>query len=140
MGFDMNLMLRRMWPFEKCTIGSLFIENLFFAFTLEPPWKDNQHEVSCIPQGKYRIQFYPWAKYNSGLFPTLMDVPGRSGIQIHRGNTAADTEGCILVARKRGEDCIEDSEAAIEDLYLKMVDAYSKGEEVWIEVTDLNIK
>ena len=26
-------------------------------FTLEPPWKNNQLNISCIPKGEYKVRF-----------------------------------------------------------------------------------
>lgn len=69
--------------------------------TMELPWDGNMPSVSCIPVGLYRCQ-----RHNSLDHPRtwqLMDVPGRTGILIHNGNTVEDSLGCIIVGMTAGE-------------------------------------
>jgi hypothetical protein len=62
--------------------------------TLELPWNGNQHNVSCIPEGKYEVsKIYSPTKGKCFL---LNSVPDRSEIMIHKGNFKDDTRGCIL--------------------------------------------
>lgn len=65
-------------------------------FTLEQPWRDNKHDVSCIPNGTYPCVL-AWSNRFKKLMPRLVNVPNREGILIHPGNFAGDTHGCILV-------------------------------------------
>lgn len=96
------------------TIGVLFRPQGKPFFTLEPPWLDNQNNVSCIPKGEYRFERY--------LSPTkgdcfiLHDVPGRTFILIHIGNYLKDTEGCILIGNHVSVDfkSIQESAKALE--------------------------
>lgn len=64
--------------------------------TLEPPYRS---KYSYIREGVYRMSVTYSPKFHRKL-PLLHDVPGRSGIRIHAGNTASDTHGCILVGKK----------------------------------------
>ena len=66
----------------------------FQCFTVERPWQDNRPMVSCIPEGDYRIVL---GRYHRGGYPAyeLREVPGRSQIKIHRGNTMENVKGCI---------------------------------------------
>jgi hypothetical protein len=41
-------------------------------------------------------------------------------VRIHSGNTADDTEGCILVGQTRGKDWIGRSRAAFDLLFAKL--------------------
>ena len=43
-------------------------------------------------------------QYNRGGYPAfeLFDVPGRSEIKIHIGNTSGDVSGCIAIGDKLG--------------------------------------
>jgi hypothetical protein len=65
-------------------------------FTLENPWQDNRPSVSCIPNGTYQVVL-AWSNRFNRLMPRLVNVPGRTGILIHPGNTIRDTSGCILI-------------------------------------------
>jgi hypothetical protein len=76
------------------TLGLLFIDNSFFCFTLEPPWRENK-EDSCIPSGVYNCR-----RYSSPKFPNTFEVknvPNRKSILFHSGNLDKDTLGCILL-------------------------------------------
>ncbi|CAJ0592281.1 unnamed protein product [Cylicocyclus nassatus] len=76
------------------TVGYIEHDGLFLAFTLEPS-KDNKKHP-CIPFGTFNImREYPSSKF--GMVPALMKVPYRTGILIHSGNVASQSQGCILV-------------------------------------------
>ena len=87
----------------QVTIGTLIIPGLGHLFTAEDAWNDNQRRVSCIPDGEYDV--VP-SRFNRGNYDAweIINVPGRSLIKIHRGNSDEHVQGCIVV----GEwlDCI----------------------------------
>ena len=70
--------------------GAIVPNGLQPISTLELGSLGNQRNISCIPQGLYHCMF-KGGKYH------VLNVPGRSGIEIHSGNTTRDTEGCILL-------------------------------------------
>jgi len=92
--------LKRVVGDNDRTFGVLSIKGLPLCVTIERPWLDNTVGKSCIPAGKYRV-----ARTDSHHFGStwqVKDVPGRSHILIHKGNTANDTEGCIIVGQRFG--------------------------------------
>lgn len=78
----------------------VFRSGTFTCDTLELPWKDNQHNISCIPAGTYVCSVSHMGTMNIDAY-LLAGVPNRGGIFIHPGNYAfgkqVDTEGCILI-------------------------------------------
>jgi hypothetical protein len=82
--------------------------------------------ATAIPMGRYsvRISFSP--KFQCEL-PEVLSVPNFTGIRIHPGNTAADTEGCVLVGRARGLDVILESRLAFVPLLKKIREALHTG-------------
>ena len=99
---------------EWATLGRLSIGGEAVCHTLERPWLENKRRVSCIPVGEYHGAVQHSPRFQAWL-PELLDVPGRDQILIHAGNTADDTEGCILVGLERHdhEDRIMQSRAAL---------------------------
>ncbi len=84
------------------TYGQLLdAEGKQIAVTLELPWRENRHGVSCIPAGVYPAHRRMSAKRKYELFE-LDTVPGRSNIEIHIGNLPSDSEGCILLGSAFG--------------------------------------
>ncbi len=92
---------------DQGTEGILSYLN-FFCYTLELPWKDNKRNLSCIPEGTYKVSTRYSPKY--GLVYHIKEVSNRSYILIHSGNYGGDitkglrshTSGCILLGKKRG--------------------------------------
>lgn len=98
-----NAILIRLAGLEKQTLGELMVYDAFGLIcsckTLELPWKWNQPNVSCIPDGCYVLKKRTSKKYGSHLkveTKSGCEVPGRSMILMHGGNYCRDTKGCIL--------------------------------------------
>lgn len=84
------------------TQGAITYKGKLLCLTLEPPWKNNERKVSCIPAGVYVCKQRKSEKAKGMTFE-VMNVPGRSSILFHPGNTVMDTEGCILVGMQVGD-------------------------------------
>ncbi len=86
---------------DKAIRGQLTIENICHdpIYTLENPKRDTNID-SCIPAGKYKC-----IPHNSTKYPDtyeILDVPERTAILLHWGNTEKDTLGCIILGEKLG--------------------------------------
>ena len=89
----MELVLQRAY-FKQGTNGTLFISDQFLCHTIELPWRNNQRNISCIPEGKYEVVTRFSKKFKHHLL--LKNVQGRSFILLHPANDAKrDLEGCI---------------------------------------------
>lgn len=94
----MTLDLIRVGQSEAGTFGVLRIGAVPFALTLEQPWRNNDTNISCVPPNEYICR-----RIHSNKFGETFEVQGverRSHILFHRGNTLADTQGCILVGEE----------------------------------------
>lgn len=132
----MKLRLERTWCTDKCTIGTLFVDGGFECYSLE----DVERKVkvfgeTAIPLGAYNLVVMPSHRFKRDL-PLLENVPGFEGIRIHPGNTAADTDGCILVGRTKGTNFVGESKAAFNQLFGKIKEALDSGDTVTMEVVD----
>jgi len=61
-------------------------------------------------------------------------VPGFTGVRIHAGNTAENTDGCLLTGQTKEEDSVGQSVAGLKNLSIKILSAMMRGESVWIEI------
>ena len=76
---------------DKAIMGKLYLNGALVCYTLE-------NAAKAIPTGVYLVQNSKSPKFKREL-PLLWNasVSSLRGIRIHRGNTAKDSQGCILV-------------------------------------------
>jgi len=117
-----NLLLIRDTFSDKSTLGELFLNGERMCDTLENPWINNKKNVSCIPRGEYKVRLrLPRESATRNYLHLLVeDVENRSYILFHKGNTAKDTRGCILVGLGSQQDVVSNSTLAM-DLLIKEI-------------------
>lgn len=129
-----DFVLTRLQLDDDVTIGELTIGGKHICWTCE----DAEREVkipgkTAIPRGRYKIvrTFSPRFKVT---MPLLLAVPNFEGVRIHPGNTAEDTEGCILPGLERRPKGVGSSQLAYREV-LHWLDAIEQqGREAWVEV------
>ncbi|SRR5579875_275748 len=127
----MNLELQRDSQTTRGTTGRLFLDGAQFCFTLERPPASFGEEHPCIAAGTYRVVLYESAHFGR-MMPLLLDVSGRSGIEIHWGNYVSDFKGCIGVGASRstlpdGSPAIWNTRLTFDRLFAAIEAAQSEG-------------
>lgn len=146
----MKLLLQTIAERTGYTIGRLYVDGAYFCDTLEPQVRDLSKAMkipgkTAIPAGTYTIlmnvfssrfgyQSFYLTYANGGKLPRLYRVPQFEGVLIHCGNTAADTEGCILVGKNKEVGKVLDSRLTFRRLYEKLMEAYRRNEVITITV------
>ena len=139
----MELTLQRTVKREDFTLGILSIEGKTFCNTLEPTWRDigpggkdcKIPGKTAIPEGRYPLFVTRSEKFGRQWLPLLLHVPDFTGIRIHAGNTAEDTEGCILVGKVSVNNLgrLMDSRLWLQRLIKRLAER-PEGEMMWITV------
>ena len=91
----MELILIRTY-FPGGTNGSIQLASdpTIICYTIELPWKNNQHGISCIPEKRYAVKMRFTQKRQWHMI--LQGVQDRSLILIHPANDAMkELQGCI---------------------------------------------
>lgn len=134
----MEILVQRKAKKPGYTIGKMFVDGLYFCDTLEDEVRNLEVEDkipgnTAIPEGRYKVIVNVSPKFKREL-PRLVDVPGFSGILIHRGNTSEDTSGCILVGENKQKGRVINSTKYELNLTSLIKNEIEKGGEVWISV------
>lgn len=120
------------WCYPDCTQGNLYLDGHFECFTLEDTLRADGVKIfgeTCIPFGQYNVTI-DWSNRFGRLLPLVHDVKNFVGIRIHPGNSAKDTEGCILVGTERGVKSVKNSRVAFNALFEKMQAALRNGDKI----------
>jgi hypothetical protein len=70
------------------TFGKLSTDSAFGCETLELPWRGNAHDISCIPEGVYLVEWDESPAH--GFCYHYRNVPGRDHCLLHAANLAGD--------------------------------------------------
>lgn len=140
----MELTLIRKEFFPDCTIGDLSIDSERICFTLEDPTREIEGVPitdwkipgrTAIPYGRYQVILMHSPRFDR-LMPHLWRVTGFEDILIHWGNTASDTNGCLLIGlswNPERPNWIGRSKEAFSLLFPRLQAPISK--ECWITIT-----
>ena len=124
----MELKLIREHFNERETIGKLYVNDVLFSYTLEPTFRGLNSDMSedeirrqkiygvtAIPEGGYHV-ILTYSKRFQKILPELLHVKGFTGVRIHAGNYAKNTQGCILLGNYKGGNYVTESQQYIEKL------------------------
>jgi len=138
------------------TFGRMFLPGGTDRVNVEPPWKNNRKNISCIPPGKYECEIRESPTF--GLCPEILNVPDRTHVLMHAGNWAGDVEkgrvsnsqACVLPGRNiavlNGQPGVSNSRMTMDELMnavsdgdprpgvrfdLEIVDATGKAGREW---------
>lgn len=113
-------------------IGKLYIDGKWFCDTIEDVDRGlddsmTEEEIlkrkikgeTAIPTGIYQVLLTYSPKYKK-IMPLINNVKGYSGIRIHSGNTAKDTEGCLLVGKNTKVGMVTDSRNTYNALFKRL--------------------
>lgn len=144
----MRILLQRHALKAGYTIGRMEINGRYFCDTLEDTDRGlrgsmTEDEIAAlkvkgataIPTGTYRIDMQTRSPRFGRVLPRLVSVKGYTGVLIHSGNTADDTEGCILVGENRERGKVLNSRATLEHLLVFLRAAQAKGEDIELTIT-----
>lgn len=144
----MRILLQRHALKAGYTIGRMEINGRYFCDTLEDTDRGLRESMTedeiaalkvkgatAIPTGTYRIDMLTRSPRFGRVLPRLLRVKGYAGVLIHSGNTAADTEGCILVGENRERGKVLNSRATLERLLVFLRAAQAEGEKIELTIT-----
>lgn len=154
----MEIVVKRVAKRITYTIGKLYVNGTYVCDTLEDTdrgltsllndeevRKKKVHGKTAIPSGYYQVALNlvsprfknkePYKSLCNGNVPRILNVKGFDGVLIHCGNTAADTEGCILVGYNKEVGKVLYSRDAFTKLYNNYLKkALEKKEKVTIKI------
>jgi hypothetical protein len=125
----MKIEVHRKYRKDGYTIGLLYINGKFLCNTLEDTDRGltsimSKEQIAAIkikgktaiPTGTYPVIMSYSPRFGKQM-PLLCGVKGFEGIRIHSGNTAKDTEGCILCGKNTEVGKVTSSKAWTEVVY-----------------------
>ena len=132
----MNFVLKRLTKDSEIpTFGVLFHEGQIpFALTLERPWRNNEHGVSCIPPGVYACKRVDSPKFGNTF--QVLNVLNRDEILFHKGNIQEDSHGCILIGEQFGSLKDEPAVKAAAEGFKELLDITIAVDAFTLEIKD----
>lgn len=137
----MRLTLIRKIFTDDFTVGELYVDDCFCCETIEDKVRvlkkaeDKVPGKTAIPYGIYKV-IISWSKRFKKFMLELLGVKFFSGVRIHSGNTADDSQGCIIVGKYYKDGMVINSRVTMSSLFAKVEEAIRRGEDVTIEIKE----
>lgn len=138
--------IHRKYRKPSYSIGILSIDGKVICNTLEDTDRGLRKEMSekeiakikikgktAIPIGKYSVIMTDSPRFKRQM-PLVCDVKGFSGIRIHSGNDADDTEGCILCGKNTEVGRVTSSRYWTDKVYEYIENALKNKQSVKINI------
>lgn len=121
----MLITVKRTFKGPEYTIGKLYIDGAYFCDTLEDTVRTGTKITgkTAIPAGKYKVK-KTWSTRFKKTLPEVLNVPNFTGVRIHSGNTAKDTEGCLLLGLNKVKGSVINSQNAVAFFMDRTPDAF----------------
>lgn len=84
----------------KCSIIYSDGSVAYIGYSLERGWQDNQNNISCVPEGDYKLVYEYSARFGRKLWE-LKGVPNRAECKFHAANYWKELNGCIALGEQR---------------------------------------
>src|SRR5260221_4605314 len=138
----MQLKLIRSVFTNESTFGKLFLNDQFYAYTCEDTVRhlngDCNKKVqnkTAIDAGTYEV-ILSFSNHFQKYLPLLLNVKCFEGIRLHGGNTAEDSEGCILIGSEGDmKTKIWNCASKVASL-VAALKAVERTEKIWIEIVE----
>ena len=104
----MQITVKRTFKGAEYTIGHLYIDGAYFCDTLEDTVRPAGQKIAgktAIPAGTYKVKKTYSPRFKTTL-PEILNVPNFTGVRIHSGNTAKDTDGCLLLGLNKTKGAV----------------------------------
>ncbi|WMC01419.1 hypothetical protein [Microvirus D_HF2_219] len=109
-----NLRFEKIYDSGVYVIGYIFVDGIYICDFLVPSQLQ-------IPTNQYEYKLY--SSPTHGIVPLILDVPGRSMIEVHKGNTIKDSRGCFLVGYNLSKGTVSNSSLAMQVLRRNIIPA-----------------
>lgn len=145
----LELSIDRFFNGSDYTIGRFSADGVGLCDTLEDPVRllvdknsDGDYDDAgegkikgrtAIPAGRYKVVLRYSPRFKR-ITPHITGVPGFKYILIHAGNTAADTDGCILPGLNNIKGRVLMSRPYEDKITALIKDAIDSGKEVYITI------
>jgi hypothetical protein len=132
-----KLRLERTWLLPERTIGRLYVNDVFAAFSCEDRVRAPGVKVAAetaIPYGTWPVVASLSPKFGR-VMPEIL-VPGWAGLRFHAGNTEADSAGCVLLGYSKDATGIAESRPAARYVEGLIMAALHSGDAVTLAVVN----
>lgn len=126
---DTDRGVTQLMPFTPTSVGSI----KSYWTTAAGKHIDKIPGKTAIPTGLYDACSYYWDKFGCYVV-MLLRVGGFTGILMHNGMTADNSEGCILLGKNNAVGRLDGSRLYMDALAARVMACEKRGEKVQVEV------